>query len=86
MERFHKTIHQTNSAKLRPDNILRTSPKIVLTSAYGPIYNAKGRINGGTSLWHTQDVNLTIIRKMDFYKSFSVFPDSNCISDNGLQK
>ena len=57
-------------SKLRPKDVLKTSPKNVLTSSvhspYGPICNAKGRICSGASLGRTQDVNLTIIHKMSF--------------------
>ena len=40
----------------------------------------------GTSLGRAQDVNLTITLKIVFYEIFSIFPDSNCISDNTLSK
>ena len=34
----------THSAKLRPESVLRTSPKDVLwTTLFGPLCNAKGR-------------------------------------------
>ena len=62
--------------KLRPKDVLKTSPKNVLTSSghyrYGPICNAKGRICSGTSLGRTQDVNLTIIHEWVF-KDFFLF-------------
>ena len=43
---------------------------------------AKGRIRSGLSLGRTQEVNLPIIHKIDFYGIFSIFPDSQLyISD-----
>ena len=56
----------THSAKLRPEDVLKTSLKNALTFPYGPMCNTKGRIYSGTSLGRTQDVNLTIIHKMSF--------------------
>ena len=70
----------------RPENVPEKCPDIFKTSPNGPICNAKGRILSGTSLGRTQDISLTIIHKIDFYGFFSIFPDSNCISDNALPK
>ena len=63
----------THSAKLRPEDVLKTSLKNVLTSPYGPMCNTKGRICSGTSLERTQDVNLTIIHKIEFLRIFFYF-------------
>ena len=38
------------------------------------------------SLGRTQDVNLTIIHKTDFYGFSSIFPDFNCIPNNAVPK
>ena len=70
----------------RPEDIPEKRSDVLRTSPYRPICNAKGRILSRTSLGRTQDVNLTIIHKMDFFGFFSIFPDSNCISDNALSK
>ena len=68
-----------------PEDIPEKHPDVLRMSSYGPtICNAKERIL--TSLGRIQDVNLTINHKMDFYEFFSIFPDSNCISDNVLSK
>ena len=69
-----------------PEDVPKKRPDVLRTSPYGPICNAKGCILSGTSLGSTQDVNLTIIHKMDFHGFFYIFPDSNCISDNALPK
>ena len=45
----------------------------VRTSPCGPICNAKGRICSKMSLGRTQDVNLTIIRKMAFLMELFLF-------------
>ena len=68
------------------EDVPEKCPGVLRTSPYCPICNAKGRILSGTFLGHTQDVNLTIVHKIDFYGFFSIFPDSNCISDNVLPK
>ena len=70
----------------RPEDVPKKHPDVLRTSLYGPICNTKGRIWSGTSLGRTQDVNLTIIHKMSFQGLFSIFPDSNCISDFALPK
>ena len=43
--------------------------------------DVKGRVRSETSSGLIQDVSLTIIRKMVFSRIFTIFPDSNCISD-----
>ena len=43
--------------------------------------DVKGRVRSETSSGRIQDVSLTIIRKMVFSRIFTIFPDSNCISD-----
>ena len=70
----------------RPKNVPEKRPDVHKTSPYGTICNAKGRILSGAPLGRTQNVNLTIIYKMDFYRFFSIFPDSHCVSDNALPK
>ena len=70
----------------QPEDIPKKTPEFVRTSPYGPICNAKGRICNRTSLGRNQDVSLTIIHKMSFQGFFSIFPDSNCISDIVLPK
>ena len=81
-------VQVTHSAKLRPEDVLRTSPKkrpdVLRTSSNGPICKAKGRIRSGTSFGRTQDVSLTIIHKICFKGIFSVFPNFKCLSDNVL--
>ena len=74
------------TSRRRPGDVPEKRPDVLRTSPCGPICNAKGRILSGTSLGRTQDVNLTIIHKTDFYGFFYIFPDSNCISDNALPK
>ena len=46
--------------------------------------NAKGRL-GTYPQWDVLGT-LTIIHKLGFYRIFSIFPDSNCISDIVLPK
>ena len=69
------SLRDTLSAKLPPEDVLRTSRKTSRRPQdvpYGPICNAKGRILSGTSLRRTQDVNLTIIYKMDIILLFLI--------------
>ena len=79
-----------HSAKLRPEDVLRTSPKkrpdVLRTCPNGPICKAKGRICSGTSFGRTQDVNLNIIHNICFKGIFSIFPNFKCLSDNVLPK
>ena len=70
----------------RSEDVPEKRPDVLRTSPYSPICNAKGRIPGGTSLGRTQDVSLTKIHIMAFYGFFSIFPDSNSISDIVLSK
>ena len=70
----------------RLKDVAEKLPDIIKRSPYDPICNAKGRIHSGTPLGCNKDVNLTTIYKMGFYKIFSIFPDSNWISDIALPK
>ena len=70
----------------RPVDIPEKRPGVLRTFPCSPICNTKGLFHGSTSLGRTQDVNLTIIDKIGFYEIFSIFLDSNCISDIALPK
>ena len=70
----------------RPEDVPENRSDVLRTLPYGAICNVKGCIPSRTTLGRTEDVNLTIIHKMDFIYFFSVFADSNCIADNALQK
>ena len=70
----------------RSEDIPEKGLDVLRTSSYGPICNAKGRIHSGASFGRTQEVNLTIIHKVVFHGIFSIFSDSNCLSDIALSK
>ena len=67
----------SHSAKLRVKDVLRRTHANVLTSSgrpyINPIWNAEGGILCGLSLEPSQDVDWTIIHKMDFWGFFSNF-------------
>ena len=50
----------------RPEGIPEKRSDVFRTSIYGPICKVEGPIRSGKSLGCTQDVNFTIIHKMDF--------------------
>ena len=72
-----------HSAKLRLEDVLKTSSKNLLSSL-GRLHMVLYVTCIFEIYWGCQFHNLTLIYKMRFYGFFSIFPDSNCMSDIAL--